>query len=107
MDKNKVNQGLRDAYAATETQQVRLADKAATVARREYDYKQALLEVLATQAGKVVFSRMFMTSGLFTSSFDTNALNMARKEGRKEFATELFNDILKYAPGIITELRDK
>lgn len=102
-----IKQDLRDPFESQAIRQVKLEEKAGEASRKEYDFKEALIEVLSTRAGKIVFARLFDNSGLFASAFDTNALAMARKEGKKEFAQEVFNYVMKYAPGLFHELRNE
>ena len=75
--------------------------------RKEADFQEALINVLNTRDGMTVLKRIFDDRGFFSSAFDTNALNMARKEGKREFAQQVFNNVLKYAPEKIGELRPK
>ena len=104
MTQAKLTKTERDPFTP-EVRQVRAEEQATEAARREYDFKQALLDVLETRSGKIVFARLFADCGFFASSFDTNALKMARKEGKKEFAQTVFDYVLKYAPGVIFDLR--
>lgn len=106
MTENKITKIERDPIKSSEIRQAREEEKAAVTARRDFDFKQALIEVLETRSGKIVIARLFSDCNFFASSFDTNALNMARKEGKKEFAQTVFDYIMKCAPGVLMELGD-
>ena len=95
---------VRDPFA---TSTAEAEAKQAELAREEYELREAVNEVLETQAGKTVFRRLFAQSGFFGSAFDTNALNMARKEGKREFAQTIFEYVIKHKPEFIQELREQ
>lgn len=93
---------VRDPFATSTAEA-----KQAELAREEYEFREALKKVLETRAGKTVFRRLFAESGFFGSAFDTNALNMARKEGKREFAQTIFEYVIKHKPEFIQELREQ
>lgn len=95
---------VRDPFA---TSTAEAEAKQAELAREEYEFREALKQVLETRAGKTVFRRLFAESGFFGSAFDTNALNMARKEGKREFAQTIFEYVIKHKPEFIQELREQ
>jgi hypothetical protein len=56
-------------------------------------YKFALLDLLATPAGRFVMWRQLQRLGVYSSSFSTDALAMAFKEGRRSAGLELLQEI--------------
>lgn len=87
--------------------QAKVETKILEDARNESSFKESFRAVIASRDGRVVLARLLEDSGLFTPAFDTNALNMARKEGKREFASKVFDYIMRYAPETYSELRGK
>lgn len=52
-------------------------------------------------SGRRFLRRMFIDSGVWRSSFNSDPLVMARNEGRKSYAIELFNEIAFIEPRVI------
>lgn len=68
-------------------------------------FKEALINVVNTRDGKLVFNRLFSDCALFSSSFDTNALAMANKEGKKTFGLVVLSYIMTYCPEQYSQIR--
>lgn len=68
-------------------------------------FKEALLRVIETREGKIVFNKLFSDCSLFGSSFDTNALSMAHKEGKKTFGLVVLSYIMTYCPEQYPQIR--
>lgn len=100
-----MNKVMRDPF--NNSQRERDEEKSLESFRREADFQEALINVLNTRDGMTVLKRIFDDSAFFSSAFDTNALNMARKEGKREFAQLVFNNVLRYAPEKISALGPK
>lgn len=94
---------VRDPFENIRTAKAN-SDKEAEEKRKQYEFNEALRVVIETPEGQVVFRKLLIECGLFTTAFDTNALNMARKEGRREFAQEVFDMVLKAKPEFILSL---
>lgn len=68
-------------------------------------FKESLTRLLGTRDGKIVFNKLFSDCALFSSSFDTNALAMANKEGKKTFGLVVLSYVMTYCPEQYTEIR--
>lgn len=80
-------------------------EKHAQKASFEDAFKESLLRVLDTRDGKIVFNKLFNDCSLFSSSFDTNALAMANREGKKTFGLTVLTYIMTYCPERYSSIR--
>lgn len=71
----------------------------------EEAFKEALIRVVNTRDGKLIFNRLFSDCSLFSSSFDTNALAMANKEGKKTFGLVVLSYVMTYCPEQYSQIR--
>lgn len=63
-----------------------------------------LLEVLKTPAGRRLIWRFMADGGVFRSSFDTNALSMAHKEGMANRAAVILDDLMRVSPNSFSQM---
>lgn len=98
-----MTKSIRDPFVSSQKEDAESAERA----RREYEFKEALKDVLQTRSGQTVIKRIFEESAFFSSAFDTNALAMARKEGKREFAQQIFEHVMKHQPEFFQTLREQ
>lgn len=95
---------IRNPFDETKLREER-KEKEAKKASFEDAFKESLIKVLGTRDGKIVFNKLFSDCSLFSSSFDTNALAMANKEGKKTFGLVVLSYVMTYCPEQYTPIR--
>lgn len=95
---------IRNPYDAARIREAK-EEKEQEKASFEDAFKEALLKVVATREGQIVFNQLFTDCSLFSSSFDTNALAMANKEGKKTFGLTALSYIMMYCPEQYAKIR--
>lgn len=67
------------------------------------DWKQ----VLSTRSGRAVIWSILSEAGLFNPVFDTNALSMAFKEGRRNYGLKVLDAVMRIAPEAYQRMQEE
>lgn len=59
---------------------------------------EALKELLSTRKGRDYYWHLLGLTGLFETSFATNALQMAKNEGERNIGLRLLTDLMRVSP---------
>lgn len=73
--------------------------------RRKDQELSDLKKVLSFVEGRRLMWRVLDEAGVFRSTFNSNALNMAFMEGNRNIGLVLFNEILKASPNSFTQMQ--
>lgn len=96
---------MSDVYNAAERADVRRATKAARVADRQR--VEIVTQNMSTPAGRAWILDILEAAHIFASSFTTDALSTAFREGERNIGLRLLNDIMTSCPDqYITMMRE-
>jgi hypothetical protein len=83
-------------FNAAERQHVREAEKAAKLDLEER--RQFVVAAMSHSAGRRYFCARLVACHVFSSSFSTNAMQMAFAEGERNQGLQLLNDLMQFCP---------
>lgn len=75
--------------------------------RKEKEFKEDIGWLMSSRRGRRIMWNVFVQSGLFGSTLDTNALMMAAREGRRQMANSLFGIIMQSCPDRYIEMTNE
>lgn len=73
--------------------------------RRKDQELSDLKKVLSIVEGRRLMWRILSEAGVFRSSFNSNALNMAFSEGNRNIGLLMLNEMLKVSPNSFTQMQ--
>lgn len=91
----------QDPFSVDEAQSRRRAIEDRYAERKRGDLRR----VLSTVEGRRVFWRVLQEARIFHSCFDTNALEMAKKEGRRDLGLFIIEDLTDANADILDVMR--
>src|SRR5215472_3023291 len=83
-------------YNAAERQHVKEAEKEAKLDLE--DRRQFVVAAMSHPAGRRYFCQRLISCHIFTSSFSTNAMQMAFAEGERNQGLQILNDLMQFCP---------
>jgi len=79
-------------------QEARAEEAKANQKRQQQEEKNDLHWLMSKKQGRRIMYRLLDRAGVFTTSFNTNAMTMAFNEGRRNEGLALTNDIMGATP---------